>query len=83
VFNSQFSQPAQNLFLLKFDASGNPLWVQQFGTGAIAGVDMQFGAHVAVNSNGDVFVGAGTQGAYPGASNPNSAVEGFVMKFGP
>jgi len=83
VFNGKFSQPTQNLFLLKLDATGSAQWVQQFGTGDIVNVTMQFGAHVAVNSNNDVFVGAGTQGAYPGASNPNSAVEGFVMKFGP
>jgi hypothetical protein len=73
----------QNIFLIKLDATGSPQWVQQFGTGIILYATMQFGAHVAVNSNNDVFVGAGTQGAYPDASNPNSAIEDFVMKFGP
>lgn len=84
VFSTQFSQPSQNLFLLKLNSLGEAQWVQQFGTGPILNVStIQFGVHITVNSTNDVFVGGATQGTYSGATNPFTAVEGFVSKFGP
>ena len=36
-----------------------------------------------VDRDGDIYIGAPTQGAFPGFSNPNNAVEMFVAKYGP
>jgi hypothetical protein len=83
VFSDHYSQPKQNLFLLKCDAAGNAKWVQQIGTGQIVDVSgIQYGAHLAVNTNGSVFMGAATQTPFLGYSNPSNAVEAFVAEFG-
>lgn len=82
TFSSQYTQPTQNIFLMKFDSLGDALWVQQFGTGPILNTTVPFGVHLDTNSANVIFVGGATQGAYPGASNPSSAVEGFVAEFG-
>jgi hypothetical protein len=84
TFSTSFSQPLQDLFLLKLTSAGYPVWVQQFGNGSIVNVTgLRFGLQVAADSMGDALLGGITQGAYSGASNPSSAVEAFAAKFGP
>jgi hypothetical protein len=83
VFASGF-QPKNDIFLLKFNAAGQNLWAQQIGLGPLAITNVvTHSTSVATDSSGNIFLGNVTQGAFPGASNPNNAVEMFVAKFGP
>ncbi len=89
AFASAFQQPSgqlqkDDIFLLKFTASGQNIWVQQFGNGMLQRIiGPAFGPQVATDASGKIFVGSVTQGAFAGFSNPNNAVEMFVGKFGP
>jgi hypothetical protein len=85
VFAPGFQQPEDNVFILKFDASGQNIWAQQIGNGVpdVGNAGPQVGPSLAVDPSGDIFVGNQTQGAFPGFSNPNNAVEMFVAKYGP
>ncbi len=69
-------QPAQNtdVFLRKYDASGNVVWTRQFGT---AGSDLANA--IAVNASG-VYV-AGEGGAFPGQPFSGGLRDAFVAKF--
>jgi len=63
-------------FLAKFDSSGNPLFIRQFGT---TGNDIGYG--VAVDSGGNVYVTGSTAGTL-GASAFGS-LDIFLAKFDP
>ena len=63
-----------DVFLAKFDSSGNPLFIQQFGT---TGNDIGYG--VAVDSAGNVYVTGSTAGTL-GASAFGS-LDVFLTKF--
>jgi len=71
---------ANNIFLLKFDASGNNQWVQQMGNGFTSSVGR--GTSLAPAADGGVILSGPTNGAYPGFSNPTQAGETFVAHFG-
>ncbi len=64
----------QDVFVRKYDSSGNTLWTQQFGTGQ----DDQARA-LAINSSG-VYVLGQTNGALPGLTNAG-LVDAFVRKL--
>jgi hypothetical protein len=62
-------------FVTQFDSSGNQLWLKQFGTNQY---DFVFG--VAVSSNGHVYVGGTTEGAFDEFNNPGSS-NPFINSF--
>ncbi|MBI2688114.1 MAG: SBBP repeat-containing protein [Acidobacteria bacterium] len=64
-----------DVFLRKYDASGNVVWTRQFGTPTVDGA----GA-VAVNSSG-VYVAGSTTGTFPGQARVGGLGDAFVMKF--
>jgi hypothetical protein len=63
-------------FLVKFDATGKQLWLNEFGTGS---GDFLLG--VATDSSGDIYATGITHGALTGFSNPTQEVESVVYKF--
>lgn len=83
IFASPFVQPQDLNFAMKFEPSGQDIWVQQFGNGLILNVSVNGGPQAAVDAQGNLLVGGDTQGAFYGFSNPNNAVELFLAKFGP
>jgi hypothetical protein len=66
---------SNDAFVTKYDASGNQLWVKQFGT---SGDDNATG--ISTNSNGNVYVTGFTDGSLPGNSNLGSN-DAFVVGF--
>jgi len=83
IFSSSFQQPDDNILLVKFTPDGNNEWVQQLGTGPLTNGTIPVGPLVTSGASNNIYLGAGTQGAYPGFSNPTSAIEMLVSKFGP
>lgn len=84
AMSSVFSQPIDNLFALKLDANGDPIWVQQFGTGPWQNLlPPTIGLRGTTDLAGDLVIGGETEGAFPGISNPTQLGEAFVIKFGP
>jgi hypothetical protein len=83
TYNSAFSQPSQNTFLLKFDTNGNNIWVQQFGNGGVTTGTDPFAPLVASDPSGNAILGTATQGAFSGYTNPAGAVQAVVVKYGP
>ncbi|MGH8649468.1 MAG: hypothetical protein ACREUP_09210, partial [Burkholderiales bacterium] len=75
--NGALAQPAQNsdVFLRKYDSSGNVVWTRQFGT---TGTD--YGNAVAVNASG-VYVVGETTGTFPGQTKVGGLFDSFVAKF--
>ncbi len=66
-----------DVFLAKYDPSGTPLWTTQIGT-----ADSDWADGVAINSNGDIFVGGSTYGGLDGNANQGLS-DAFIMKFTP
>lgn len=64
--------------VVKFDNAGNRLWTQQFGSG---GGD--FPRAIATDSQGNIFVGGATDGAFTGFSNTTSIQQSVVIKLNP
>jgi hypothetical protein len=83
TYNSAFSQPSQNTFLLKFDTNGSNIWVQQFGNGGVTTGTDPFAPLVASDPSGNAILGTATQGAFSGYTNPAGAVQAVVVKYGP
>ena len=70
----QTSAGARDTFVAKYDASGNRVWVRQFGTDTNDGGDA-----VSADSTG-VYVAGSTLGAFPGQTNAGS-VDAFVARL--
>lgn len=86
AFLPAFTAGIDDVFVAKFTPAGQPVSVQQFGTGKeIEAQDSQTSSPIAVATDpqNDTFVGGMTTGAFPGSTNPNGAQEIFVAKFGP
>lgn len=62
--------------VLKYDPTGKLLWVQQFGTGA-----GDFPGAIATDAGGNIFVGGGTYGAFPGFTNSAGTLQPVVFKL--
>ncbi|MBI3696887.1 MAG: SBBP repeat-containing protein [Acidobacteria bacterium] len=73
--NGSLVQPAQNtdVFLRKYDASGNVVWTRQFG-----GTGADYANAVAVNASGVYVAG---QGRLPGQTFSGGLWDAFVAKF--
>ncbi|MFP5204037.1 MAG: hypothetical protein ACLGSH_01635 [Acidobacteriota bacterium] len=61
--------------LYKLDANGNQIWAKELSSGSVGAFD-----GLVVNASG-IFVVGDTNGAYPGASNPNGIDETFVAEY--
>lgn len=66
----------EDLFLIKYAASGARQWTRQLGSNAS---DRAFG--VAVGSSGDIFVAGSTLGALPGNANAGGS-DNFLIAYG-
>jgi hypothetical protein len=66
-------------FIRRYDGSGNELGTVQFGT-----TDIEQGLSLGVASDGSLYVGGQTTGAFPGFVNPSpSFLDAFLAKFAP
>ncbi len=65
---------SNDAFIRKLDAHGNVVWTRQFGT-----TSDDWATGVAVDGNGDVYVGGVTMGALQGSSA--GSADGFVRKL--
>ncbi len=65
----------RDIFLAKYDASGNFLWVKQLGT---ANEDIGYG--VTLDASGNAYVTGGTQGGLDGNTNKGD-YDIFVVKY--
>jgi hypothetical protein len=64
-----------DVFLAKFDSSGNPVFIKQFGT---TGNDIGYG--VAVDSSGNVYIPGSTGGSLPGNVS-SGQLDIFLARF--
>ncbi len=62
--------------VVKFDGSGNQLWTQQLGTG-----DGDYPNAIAIDTQGNIFVGGSTFGAFSGFTNTGGAEQCVVIKL--
>lgn len=62
--------------VVKFDGSGNLLWTQQLGTG-----DGDYPNAIAIDTQGNIFVGGSTYGAFPGFTNASGIEQCVVIKL--
>jgi len=71
----QSSSGGLDVFVRKYDSSGNELWTKQFGTSARDEAD-----DVAVDGLGNVYVAGRTDGAFPGQTF-SGVIDAFVRKY--
>jgi uncharacterized protein (TIGR03437 family) len=69
------AQGGTDVFVRKYDASGNVVWTRQLGT---TGAD--YGNAVAVDASG-VYVAGETTGTFPGQTKAGGLFDAFVAKF--
>ncbi|MBU2009388.1 MAG: SBBP repeat-containing protein [Chloroflexi bacterium] len=72
---AQRPSPRVDAFLTKYDGSGREVWTRQFGS---PGQDWILG--VAVDGEGNIYVGGRTDGALPGQLS-SGQIDAFLMKF--
>ena len=64
-----------DVFLGKYDALGNELWIKQFGTS-----NNDSGTGISLDSNGNIFVTGTTYGSLPGNTNQGYS-DSFIAAF--
>jgi hypothetical protein len=67
--------PDYDAFLRKYDAAGNHVWTQQFGSMYL---DVPYG--VAIDAQGDIYVAGETNSTFPGETSLGGW-DGFLRKF--
>jgi len=72
---AQRPSPRVDAFLTKYDGSGSEAWTSQFGS---SGQDWILG--VAVDGEGNIYVGGRTDGVLPGQLS-SGQIDAFLMKF--
>lgn len=85
AFLPKFTASTDDIFLAKLSATGQPVSVQQFGTGKEASIQDRYPVapvYIATDALNNTFVSGMTRGAFPGTSNANGAREIFLGKFG-
>jgi len=65
----------KDAFVAKYDASGNQLWVKQFGS-----IGDDEATAISTNSSGNVYVTGSTSGSLPGKSNLGDS-DAFAVEF--
>jgi hypothetical protein len=71
----QTSYGGKDVFVRKYDVSGNALWTRQFGT-----PDWEYAMGVAVDVSGNIYVGGEEWGALPEQINLGET-DAFLVKF--
>jgi hypothetical protein len=71
----QTNAGSADAYVRLYDASGNELWTRQFGS---TGPDVAY--TVAMDGNGNIYVGGLTNGTLPGQTGAGNA-DGFVRKY--
>ena len=69
------NQGLGDIFLGKYDALGNELWIKQFGTS-----NSDSGTGISLDSNGNIFVTGTTSGSLLGNTNQGSS-DAFIAAF--
>jgi hypothetical protein len=62
------------IFVGKYDVSGNIAWIRQMGSG-----QSDYGGQLAVDGQGNIYVGGGTEGSLFGANS--GSIDAFVAKY--
>ncbi|MDB6020074.1 MAG: hypothetical protein JWR19_4563 [Pedosphaera sp.] len=75
---TSFMPTSSDIFLAKYDTSGNLLWVQQAG-----GHDVDAGTSVAVDANGNCFIAGNLQGPFNFGTNGVNSAGCFVAGYDP
>lgn len=75
VLPGQSYYGADDVFIRKYDASGNELWTRQFGTRA-----SDSGNCVGVDRSGNAFVAGSTHGTFPG-NDASGSDDAFIRKY--
>jgi hypothetical protein len=70
----QANQGSYDAYVMRFDAAGNHVWTNQFGTSTAEAADA-----LALDGQGGVFVGGNTFGNIPGPNAGNS--DGFLVRL--
>ncbi len=66
-----------DIFVMKYDATGNQIWVRQIGTGSD-----DFCRGIVVDASNNIFIVGNTSGVLPGADQTNTqGIDLFVMKL--
>jgi len=71
----QASSGDEDAFVIKYDATGNELWIHQFGTKDFDGADA-----IAVDGAGNIYVAGSTRGTLPGQTRVGEG-DVFVRKY--
>jgi hypothetical protein len=79
-FGGPNSSTAEDMFVAKFDPSGNHLWTHQFGNQG-----QQFGDGMIVDATGNVYIAGTTSGSWGGPAggdgNATNPYDGFLIKL--
>ena len=72
----------RDAFVRKYDADGNVVWTQQFGSESAAGAQPNDkGLGIGLDASGNVYVVGSTTGRFAGGEGGGS--DGFIRKMGP
>ena len=69
------SRRQADVFLIKYDTSGNKVWSKLLGSSTI----MIIGEGMSVDSAGNVYVTGFSEGNFDGHTNSNSGFQGYVF----
>jgi hypothetical protein len=75
TFSGNTNAGNYDVFVAKYDSSGNQVWVKQFGTSS-----SDFGSGIAVDSSGNAYIAGQTNGTFAGNTNAGSA-DMFIAKY--
>ena len=79
-FGGPNSNSAEDMFVAKFDTSGNHLWTRQFGNAG-----QQVGEGMIVDATGNVYIAGTTSGSWGGPAggdgNATNPYDGYLMKL--
>lgn len=77
-----FTNPGgRDAFVRKYDAEGNVLWTQQFGSDSAAGAQPNDkGLDIGLDAQGNIYVAGSTSGQFQGGESGGS-IDGFVRKL--
>jgi hypothetical protein len=77
AFSGQTNAGANDVYVRKYDASGNELWTREVGS-----ITSDGGMSGAVDSDENLYVAGFTDGTFPGQTSSGSG-DAFLIKYGP